>query len=92
MALGLNLAAEKNADILLATDPDCDRVGVAVKAENEYKLLTGNEVGILLLEYICHRKKEAESMPKNPVCVKTIVTTDLAEKIANTYGVKTVNV
>lgn len=92
MELGLELAKEKNADILIATDPDCDRVGVAVKVENGYKLLTGNEVGILLLEYICHRKKEANSMPKNPICVKTIVTTDLAEKIANTYGVKTVNV
>ena len=92
MELGLKLATEKNADILLATDPDCDRVGVAVRTENEYKLLTGNEVGILLLEYICHRKKEENSMPQNPICVKTIVTTDLAEKIANTYGVKIVDV
>ncbi len=92
MALGLKYAEEKGADILLATDPDCDRVGVAVKTENGYKLLTGNEVGILLLEYICQRKAKTNTMPQNPICVKTIVTTDLAEKIANDYGVRTVNV
>lgn len=92
MALGLRYAKEKGADILLATDPDCDRVGVAVKGENGYKLLTGNEVGILLLQYICCRKSETGKMPSDPICVKTIVTTDLAEKIAKTYGVQTVNV
>lgn len=92
MELGLKYAAENNADILLATDPDCDRVGVAVREENKYKLLTGNEVGILLFDYICCRKTETGTMPTDPICVKTIVTTELAEKIAKTYSVEMVNV
>lgn len=92
MELGLDYARKSGADILLATDPDCDRVGVAVKNGSDYRLLTGNEVGILLLDYICKQKQEKNAMPENPVCVKTIVTTDLAEKIAANYGVKTINV
>ena len=92
MALGLTYAKKHNAEILLATDPDCDRVGVAVKQENDYQLLTGNEVGILLFDYICRRKTEMGTMPQNPLCVKTIVTTLLAEKIAKNYGVEMVNV
>lgn len=92
MELGLKYAKETNADILLATDPDCDRVGVAVKVEDGYKLFTGNEVGILLFDYICHAKTNSGTMPKNPICVKTIVTTSLAEKIANDYSVEMVNV
>lgn len=92
MELGLKYAKEKGADILLATDPDCDRVGVAVRQENDYKLLTGNEVGILLFNYICHTKTKLGTMTKNPICVKTIVTTSLAEKIAKEYGVEMVNV
>ena len=86
MELGLKYAKEKEADILLATDPDCDRVGVAVKNQDGYKLLTGNEVGILLFDYICHLKTKSGTMPQNPICVKTIVTTSLAEKIAKAYG------
>ena len=89
MQLGLGYAKNYNADILLATDPDCDRVGVAVKNNLDYQLLTGNEVGILLLDYICSQKR---NMPENPLCIKTIVTTDLAEKIAGVYGVSVVNV
>ena len=92
MELGLKYAKEKEADILLATDPDCDRVGVAVKNQDGYKLLTGNEVGILLFDYICHLKTKSGTMPQNPICVKTIVTTSLAEKIAKAYGVEMVNV
>lgn len=92
MELGLKYAKEKGADILLATDPDCDRVGVAVKKQDSYKLLTGNEVGILLFDYICHLKTKSGTMPQNPICVKTIVTTSLAEKIAKAYGVEMVNV
>ncbi|MBR6548584.1 MAG: phospho-sugar mutase [Clostridia bacterium] len=92
MALGLTYAKKHNAEILLATDPDCDRVGVAVKQGNDYQLLTGNEVGILLFDYICRRKTEMGTMPQNPLCVKTIVTTLLAEKIAANYGVEMVNV
>lgn len=83
MELGLQYAKERHADLLIATDPDCDRVGIAVNG----KLLSGNQVGCLLLDYICSQKK----LPKNPVFVKTIVTTTLAEKIAEKYGVKIIN-
>lgn len=93
MELGLQYAAKYQADLLLATDPDCDRVGISVKNEKgEYQLLSGNETGMLLLDYICLRRKELGKMPANPVFVKTIVTSDLQEKIAEYYGVKTVNV
>lgn len=93
MELGIKYAKDNNADLLLATDPDCDRVGIAVKdSDNEYKLLTGNEVGILLLDYICSQRIKHGKMPDNPVLVKTIVTMDLATKIADSYGVQTINV
>ena len=93
MELGLQYAARRNADLLLATDPDCDRCGIAVRtAEGDYRLLTGNEVGLLLLDYICAQRLRHGKMPAHPVFVKTIVTMDLAEKIAAHYGVETVNV
>lgn len=93
MALGMEYAARCNADLLLATDPDCDRVGIAVKNNaGEYVLLTGNETGMLLLDYICARRTELGTMPEDPVLVKTIVTIDMAERIAAHYGVRTVNV
>ena len=93
MELGLQYAARRNADLLLATDPDCDRCGIAVRtAAGDYQLLTGNEVGLLLLDYICSQRLRHGKMPAHPVFVKTIVTTDLAEKIAAHYGVETVNV
>ena len=93
MELGLRYAKEKNADLLLATDPDCDRVGIAVKnAQGDYVLLSGNEVGLLLLDYLCAQKQKRGKMPKDPVLVKTIVTVDLAERIAEHYGVETRNV
>ncbi len=93
MALGMKYAKENQADLLLATDPDCDRVGIAVrKAAGEYVLLSGNETGVLLLDYICSRRTAEGTMPKDPVMVKTIVTTDMGEQIASHYGVKTVNV
>ena len=93
MELGLRYAARQNADLLLATDPDCDRCGIAVRtAAGDYQLLTGNEVGLLLLDYICAQRLRHGKMPANPVFVKTIVTMDLAEKIAAHYGVETVNV
>ena len=93
MALGMEYAKKNNADLLLATDPDCDRCGIAVKnEEGEYVLLSGNEVGLILLDYICSRRIANGTMPSNPVFVKTIVTMDLAERIADHYGVKTVNV
>lgn len=93
MALGIQYAKKHNADLLLATDPDCDRCGIAVKDSNgEHQLLSGNEVGLLLLDYICAQRSKHGKMPKTPVFVKTIVTMDLAEKIAFHYGVSTVNV
>lgn len=93
MALGMEYAAEYNADLLLATDPDCDRVGIAVKNEaGEYVLLSGNETGMLLLDYICSQRTKHGKMPDDPVLVKTIVTIDMAERIAAKYGVRTVNV
>ena len=93
MELGLQYAQRNNADLLLATDPDCDRVGIAVKNEKgEYVLLSGNETGILLLDYICSQRAKHGKMPEKPVMVKTIVTMDLAERIAARYGLETRNV
>lgn len=93
MALGIECAERVNAEFLLATDPDCDRVGVAVRrAGNDYVLLSGNEVGVLLLDYICSQLRDQDRMPPNPVFIKTIVTTDLGERIAEHYGLRTINV
>ena len=93
MALGMRDAKEKNADLLLATDPDCDRVGIAVRNnEGEYQLLSGNETGLLLFDYICSQRMKHGNMPENPVMIKTIVTMDLAERIAKHYGVRVINV
>ena len=90
--LGITYAKKTNAEMLIATDPDCDRVGIAVKEDKEYRLLSGNEVGMLLLDYICSQRIRHNKMPKNPVMVKTIVTIDMAEKIAKKYGVEVKNV
>lgn len=93
MELGLKYAADTGADLLLATDPDADRCGIAVRtAESDYTLLSGNEVGLLLLDFICSQRIKHNRMPEHPVFIKTIVTMDLAEKIADHYGVRTVNV
>ena len=93
MALGMEYARNCQADLLLATDPDCDRVGIAVRdGKGEYVLLTGNETGMLLLDYVCARRTAMGTMPNDPVMVKTIVTIDMAERIAAHYGVHTVNV
>lgn len=93
MKLGMEYAKQYNADLLLATDPDCDRVGIAVKdKQGEYVLLSGNEAGMLLLDYICSQKKKHGKMPEDPVMIKTIVTTDMGEQIADHYHVRTVNV
>ncbi len=82
----LKLAETVKPDLLLATDPDADRVGIAVPNGDEYRLFTGNEVGALLLEYILKGRKENGTLPANPVAVKTIVTTDVCCKIAADYG------
>ena len=93
MALGMRDAKAQNADLLLATDPDCDRVGIAVRnSKGEYQLLSGNETGLLLFDYICSQRIKHGNMPENPVMIKTIVTMDLAERIAKHYGVRVINV
>ena len=87
MALGMEYAKKCNADLLLATDPDCDRVGIAVKNKaGEYELLSGNQTGMLLLDYICSQRVKHDKMPAAPVMVKTIVTMDMGEQIATHYG------
>ena len=93
LAFGLEYCKKYNADLMLATDPDCDRVGIAVKNNNrDYTLLSGNEVGLLLFDYVCARRTALNKMPKHPVMVKTIVTMNLAESIAKSYGVDVINV
>ena len=88
----LELAKTANPDLLLATDPDSDRVGIAANVGGEYKLFTGNDVGALLLNYILERKTANGTLPKNPVAVKTIVSTELCQKIADYYGCTLINV
>lgn len=94
MELGLSYCKKVNADLMLATDPDCDRCGIAVKdpSTDDYKLLSGNETGMLLLDFICSQRIKNGTMPADPVLVKTIVTTDMGQQIADHYGVKTINV
>ena len=92
MALGLEQAKSEKADILIATDPDCDRVGIAVKEADDYIMLTGNQVGILLVDYIAKTRKELGTLPENPILVKSIVTSSLADRVAKSHGVETVNV
>lgn len=93
MQLGLDYARRLSSDILIATDPDCDRLGVGVRnIYGDYILLTGNEIGLLLLDFICKRRLEKGTLPKHPIAVKTVVTTDLANCIAEYYGVSMVNV
>jgi len=92
MGLGLEYCERTGADLLLATDPDADRCGIAVKSDDGYKLLSGNEVGLLLLDYICSQRQKHNRMPAHPVFIKTIVTMDLAEPIGAHYGVETINV
>lgn len=85
-AVALELAKTVKPDLLFATDPDCDRVGIAVPCGDDYRLFTGNEVGVMLLEYILKSKKANGTLPKNPVGVKTIVTTEICKKIMAAYG------
>ncbi len=93
MALGIEYAKRADADILIATDPDCDRCGIAIKdIDGSYRLMTGNETGLLLTDYICARRLANGTMPTNPVMVKTIVTTDTAAQIAEHYHVRTIDV
>ncbi len=87
--LAIEYAKREDADIILVCDPDADRMGVGVKHNGEYKLLTGNQSGAVLIEYIFSQLTEKGLMPKNPVMFNTVVTSDLGEKIASKYGVET---
>lgn len=88
----LKLARDIKPDLLLATDPDCDRVGIAIPDKDEYKLFSGNDVGALLLDFVLSRRKENGTLPKDPIAVKTIVSTELCRKIADNYGCKLIDV
>ncbi len=88
----LDMAKETQPDLLLATDPDCDRVGIAVRDNGKYTLMSGNEVGCLLLNYLLSRRQAENTLPDQPMIVKTIVTSDLAARIAQKYGCRVVEV
>jgi len=93
LRLGLELAKKSGADLMLATDPDADRVGIAMKCpDGSYELVSGNEVGVLLLDYICEGRIEKGTMPRNAVAVKSLVSTPLADAVAANYGVEMRNV
>ncbi|MBQ8603522.1 MAG: phospho-sugar mutase [Oscillospiraceae bacterium] len=92
MQLGLDRVKELDGDVLIATDPDADRVGIAVKENDDYVLLTGNQVGILLTDYIAKTRKELGTLPENPIMVKSIVSSSLADAVAASHGVETINV
>ncbi|MBQ1855418.1 MAG: phospho-sugar mutase, partial [Anaerovibrio sp.] len=86
---GLKLAEKCDADLMLATDPDADRVGIAMKCpDGSYELVSGNEMGVLLLDYICAGRIEKGTMPKDPVAVMSLVSTPLADAVAKNYGVE----
>ena len=86
---GLELAKDVGADLMLATDPDADRVGIAMRCpDGSYELVSGNEMGVLLLDYICAGRIEKGTMPKNPVAVMSLVSTPLADAVAEHYGVE----
>lgn len=85
---GIALCERVNPDLLLATDPDADRVGIAIKDRGEYRLMTGNEVGVLLLNYLCEVRQKQGTLPVNPCAVTTIVSTSMVDAIAQTYGVE----
>ena len=93
LRLGLELAEKEGADLMLATDPDADRVGIAMKCpDGTYELVSGNEVGVLLLDYICAGRIEKGTMPERAVAVKSLVSTPLADAVAKHYGVEMRNV
>jgi len=89
--LGLKWCQKTDADLLIATDPDSDRIGVAAKKGRFYQRLNGNQVGILLLDYVLKCRKAQGTLPARPVVIKTIVTTSMADKIAESYGAEVIN-
>ena len=92
LQLGIALCQQLGGDLVLATDPDCDRVGIAVNHHGQFVLPTGNEVGVLMLEYIASCRKAQSTLPQNPVAVKSIVSTPLADAVAAYHGVEMINV
>ena len=89
--LAIALGHEKNADLLLATDPDADRLGVAIRQGDDYKLLSGNQLGAMLFHYICMQREQTNTLPTNGAMVKTIVTSEFGTAIANKFGITTMN-
>lgn len=89
--LAIKMTEEFPADLILATDPDCDRVGIAVRHNGEYKLMTGNEVGVMLAEYLLSRRKAMGTLPEKPIVIKSFVTTDLIQAVADKYGAQVRN-
>ena len=87
-ALAVELANKEGADFILGSDPDADRVGLMVRAGDEFKVLTGNQTGVLLLDYLIGAKQRTGKMPQNPVALKTIVTTEMARKVAEVNGLQ----
>ena len=86
LKMAMDLGKSLNADLIMATDPDTDRIGIVVKEGSEYTILNGNQIGCLLVDYVLSSQKEAGTLPKDPLVVKTIVTSDLQEHIARFYG------
>ncbi|MBQ2813175.1 MAG: phospho-sugar mutase, partial [Clostridia bacterium] len=89
--LAIKMTEDFPADLILATDPDCDRVGIAVRHNGEYKLMTGNEVGVMLAEYLLSRRKAFGTLPEKPIVIKSFVTTDLIQAVADKYGAQVRN-
>lgn len=93
LSMGIKLADKLGSDIVIGTDPDCDRMGVAVRDDQgKFVLLNGNQIGAMLMNYILSRREEEDTMPSNPAVVKTIVTTSLADRIARSFGVRVYDV
>ncbi len=92
LEVGLSYAEKNGSELLVANDPDCDRMGAAVKTGSGYKLIDGNQMGVLLFDFVCKMRVQNGTMPDRPIAVKTIVTTPMAERIAKYYGVEMVNV
>lgn len=93
LAMGIDLAKQQNADVVIAVDPDADRMGTAVRMPSgEYQLLTGNQIGAVLLHYILTAKKDLGELPTNGVLVKSIVSSEFAANVAKSFGIETINV
>ena len=90
MQLALTLGKARSADIVMGTDPDADRLGIAAPDGDGYRLITGNELGVLLLDYILMTRQELGMLPKNGAFIKTIVTTELERLVAEKYGLSSI--